>query len=105
MRDAGYDWATWGEIIAAGYSSAAGAVNGWWNSPGHKAIMLSSRYEDFGVGYAWNPNSTYRHYWTVVFGKRATQFIESSEMYVCEFSSSGERGVISLVLHSLEPCQ
>jgi uncharacterized protein YkwD len=70
MRDAGYDWATWGEIIAGGYSTAAGAVNAWKNSSGHNAIMLSSSYEDFGVGYAWNANSRYGHYWTVVFGRR-----------------------------------
>jgi uncharacterized protein YkwD len=70
MRDAGYDWATWGEIIAVGCSSAACAVNLWKNSSGHNAIMLSSSYEDFGVGYAWNPASQWGHYWTVVFGRR-----------------------------------
>jgi uncharacterized protein YkwD len=70
MRDAGYEWTTWGEIIAGGYSSAASVVNGWKNSSGHNAIMLDARYEDFGVGYAWNPTSKWGHYWTVVFGRR-----------------------------------
>jgi uncharacterized protein YkwD len=105
MREAGYDWAAWGEIIAAGYRDAASAVNAWLNSPGHRAIMLSSSYEDFGVGYAVNSSSYYGRYWTVVFGRRALQGSESSEPYVCRFSSQGEPGSISYAFHSQEPCR
>ena len=43
----------WGgaENIAAGYPSAAGAVQGWSNSPGHRANMLGN-YTHMGVGFA-----------------------------------------------------
>ena len=52
MRDAGYDWVVWGEIIGWGFGgSAENMVNWWMNSPTHRSIILSNRFEDFGVGY------------------------------------------------------
>lgn len=39
-----------GENIAMGYFSASSVVNGWMNSPGHKANILGS-YSHMGVGY------------------------------------------------------
>jgi uncharacterized protein YkwD len=74
MAEAGYDWTTWGEIIAYGsVASASQVVDLWMNSPGHCAIMLSSSYEDFGVGYVSDPASDWGHYWTVDFAKRASE--------------------------------
>jgi len=41
----------------------------WWmNSPTHRAAILNATYRDIGVGYAYNPWSSYGHYWTQVFG-------------------------------------
>jgi uncharacterized protein YkwD len=72
MAEAGYDWTTWGEIIAYGsVVSASQVVDLWMNSPGHRAIILSSSYEDYGVGYVSDPASDWGHYWTVDFGTRA----------------------------------
>ena len=44
---AGYGWA--GENIAAGYSSGQSVADGWWNSPGHKANILTSEYSNSAV--------------------------------------------------------
>jgi uncharacterized protein YkwD len=74
MEEAGYDWTTWGEIIAWGSgASASQVVDLWMSSPGHRAIILSSSYEDFGVGYVSDPASDWGHYWAVDFGKRAPE--------------------------------
>ena len=40
-----------GENIAAGYSSPAAVVDGWMNSPGHRANILNKSFTHIGVGY------------------------------------------------------
>ena len=72
IEAAGYDWNAAAENIAAGYSTPQAAVNGWLNSSGHRQNLLSSTYCDLGVGYAYNAASTYDHYWTQDFGRRAS---------------------------------
>lgn len=67
---AGYAYSTCGENIAAGYSNAQAVMNGWMNSPGHRANILGSGFCDIGVGYAFGSASTYGHYWTQDFGRR-----------------------------------
>ena len=67
----GYSYSTWGENIAAGYTTAAGAVNGWMNSDGHRANILNCSYQETGVGYYYLENDTgnenWYRYWTQVF--------------------------------------
>ena len=75
VEEQGYDWRAWGENIAAGYTTPEAVVNGWINSPGHRANMLSDNFEEMGVGYYYLANDTgslnYRHYWTQTFGTEA----------------------------------
>ncbi|MCA9562531.1 MAG: CAP domain-containing protein [Myxococcales bacterium] len=54
----------WGENIAAGSSTAAGAMQGLMNSPGHCRNIMDPSYRVMGVGYAVVEGSEYRHYWT-----------------------------------------
>jgi hypothetical protein len=63
----------WGEII--GWTSninladgVEGIVDAWRDSPGHRAIMLSSRYNYVGVGIS---RGGFEILWTVVFTSRA----------------------------------
>ncbi|MFF1818367.1 CAP domain-containing protein [Kribbella sp. NPDC058245] len=51
MRAAGYNGSSWGENIAAGYSTAQKVVNAWMNSDGHRANILNCKYNLIGVGY------------------------------------------------------
>lgn len=56
------------ESIAAGYRTAQAAFEGWMESTGHRVQVLGEAqfYRDqveFGVGYYYNPNSEYKHYW------------------------------------------
>jgi len=66
----GYNKPTKGENIASGESSAAATVTQWKNSPGHRAIMLSSKFKVMGVGRA---NSGNGWYWTADFGGTVTR--------------------------------
>jgi uncharacterized protein YkwD len=68
IADAGYPASSAGENIAAGYRTAAAAVQAWMNSSGHRANILNSSYEHIGVAYVYNSNASYGHYWTTDFG-------------------------------------
>ena len=68
IADAGYPMLAGGETIGAGYPDEASVVQGWMDSPPHKAILLGSEYQHIGVGYAYDADSTYGHYWTADFG-------------------------------------
>jgi hypothetical protein len=71
IADAGYSPSTWSENIAAGNSTAAATMGQWMNSSGHRNNILSGSVNELGVGYAYGPASTYRHYWTQNFGRRS----------------------------------
>jgi|GEM_PF-662259 len=74
-QDAGYESSFVGENIAAGgiYDTPEKVVQGWIDSPGHRANMLNADYNELGVGYYFLENDTgsvnYNTYWTQVFGK------------------------------------
>jgi uncharacterized protein YkwD len=60
-EDVGYDSRGFGENIARGQRTPEEVVDAWMNSSGHRANILSSRFEDIGVGYEDN-------YWVQSFG-------------------------------------
>jgi uncharacterized protein YkwD len=65
----GYNFNTWkGENVAAGYETANAVMVGWQNSPHHDENMLNDNYHTIGIARAYNPNSTYKWYWTTDFG-------------------------------------
>jgi uncharacterized protein YkwD len=57
-----------GENIAAGYHDPAAVMNGWMNSSGHRANILSGAWE-IGVGYY--QGGSWGTYWVQDFGKRS----------------------------------
>jgi len=72
LKAVGYESQAWGENIAAGYSTPEQVVQGWINSPGHRANLLNRSYTELGVGYYNLANDTgsvnYNNYWTQDFG-------------------------------------
>jgi hypothetical protein len=72
----GYEANAMGENIAAGQTTPKAVVDGWINSPGHRANLLNAKYTELGVGYFLLQNDTgkinYKHYWTQVFGSGDT---------------------------------
>jgi uncharacterized protein YkwD len=69
---AGYYYSSLGENIAAGYITPQEVVQGWMNSPGHRANIMNAGYQELGVGYYYLANDTgnvnYNYYWTQEFG-------------------------------------
>lgn len=63
----GYHNAYKGENIAAGYESPEAAMDGWMNSPGHRANILSKDFTKLGVGYYYKDDSEYKYHWVQMF--------------------------------------
>src|SRR5690606_25969744 len=51
MSDFGIHYTAAGENIAYGYPTAKSVVDGWMNSPGHRANILNEMFTHIGVGY------------------------------------------------------
>ncbi len=68
---AGYRFRTIGENIAAGQDSAAEAIAGWLDSPGHCANIMNRQFTEMGVAFAASRNADGemgKLYWTQVLG-------------------------------------
>lgn len=46
-------------------------VESWMNSPNHKANILSKVVTNIGVGYCYDANSKWKHYWVMVVAEPA----------------------------------
>ena len=55
------------ENIAAGYTTPAAVMDGWMNSPGHRANILDCKSKAIGVGIG--RGGSYGTYWTQDFGR------------------------------------
>lgn len=67
---AGYIGAV-GENIAGGQQTLQQAIEGWLNSPGHRATLLSDKFVEFGLAVAHVPSgrkSRYGIYWCFIAG-------------------------------------
>lgn len=65
MESFGLKYSSAGENIAMGQRTPAEVMNGWMNSPGHRANILSPSYSEIGVGLAKNSSGSL--YWTQEF--------------------------------------
>ncbi len=72
----GYQFSRLGENIAAGYATPEDVVQGWLNSPAHRANILNASYREIGIGYYYLANDTgnvnQNFYWTQDFGVIST---------------------------------
>ncbi|XOQ48594.1 MAG: SCP domain-containing protein [Eubacteriales bacterium] len=65
MKQFGISYRTAGENIAMGQTSPQQVMQGWMNSPGHRANILNSSFTQIGVGIAKNAKGQY--IWTQQF--------------------------------------
>ncbi|PIY10250.1 MAG: CAP domain-containing protein [Flexibacter sp. CG_4_10_14_3_um_filter_32_15] len=63
MERQGYNWRTYGENIAKGYSNERAVIEGWIDSEGHCRNIMNPNFQEMGVGKEGD-------YWTQVFGTR-----------------------------------
>ena len=65
MKQFGITYTAAGENIAKGQKTPEAVMNGWMNSPGHRANILNSSFTEIGVGYVTDSNGT--TYWVQMF--------------------------------------
>ena len=63
MQNAGYQFGTAGENIAAGQKGIASVMDDWLKSPGHCNIIMSANVKDVGASCVKNTSGT--PYWTM----------------------------------------
>ena len=56
INAAGYTYQLAGENLAFGFNNASETINGWMNSPEHRANILTANYTNVGFGVANSPN-------------------------------------------------
>ena len=67
LQQFGFELYGAGENIAAGFDMPEEVMDGWMNSPGHKANILRDWFEEIGIGYV--TDSTGYTYWVQMFIK------------------------------------
>ncbi|WP_353947542.1 CAP domain-containing protein [Sporolactobacillus sp. Y61] len=65
MKKYGINYRAAGENIAAGQKTPEEVVQGWMNSPGHRANILNANFTTIGVGFV--EGGSYGTYWTQEF--------------------------------------
>ncbi|EGZ19764.1 hypothetical protein PHYSODRAFT_493104 [Phytophthora sojae] len=77
ITQAGYDWESVAENVAAGQIDVADVMVAWINSPEHLENIMGD-YTMFGSAYAFNKDGTYQHYWTQDFGSGDAEECDSA---------------------------
>jgi len=66
------------ELAARGTADAESTMRLWLNSPGHKVWITDRNYArdltHIGVGYYYNPDSTYKHYWALILANENQEY-------------------------------
>ena len=65
LAENGISYNASGENIAAGQRTPSEVVDGWMNSPGHRANIMNSNFNKIGVGYV--TGGSYGHNWVQLF--------------------------------------
>jgi len=66
LSKAGFKWKNVGENIAFGQKTAAEVMEAWMKSPGHRANILNTNYEQIGIGFVQEKGSLLwtQHFYT-----------------------------------------
>jgi uncharacterized protein YkwD len=68
LGDFGYRTTPQNETVLANF--AAQQVFDLWKEDPAAKVLLDSRFTVFGVGYAYQADSSYKHYWSICFGAK-----------------------------------
>jgi uncharacterized protein YkwD len=68
LKRVGYRFRTAAENTGRGFTSAAGMVNYWMNSPHHRENILNPRVREAGIGQAYTTSAGGKRHWVLDFG-------------------------------------
>jgi uncharacterized protein YkwD len=67
IEASGYDWAHYGENLAAGFVFAEQAIDGFLENPGHCKNIMNPDSTHFGSYMTFSSNLEYQSYWIQLF--------------------------------------
>ncbi|RLN98766.1 hypothetical protein BBJ28_00005996 [Nothophytophthora sp. Chile5] len=103
LKDAGYEGGASAENAEGGSPNVTAAMDDWMHSEGHRTNIMGN-YTMLGAAYAYNADSSYKHYWTQDFGSGdAEQCDDTSGNGSSSSSSSGEQSEASTSQETPEP--
>ncbi len=65
LKSEGITYSFSAENIASGRSNPTATVDQWMQSEGHRANILNANFTHIGIGYTYDPDSTYGYYWSM----------------------------------------
>ncbi|MEN8129609.1 MAG: CAP domain-containing protein [Pseudomonadota bacterium] len=90
----GYSAVSWGENIAAGFSTIESVMIAWLESPGHCKNIMSPAFKDLGMARVQTSTSDFAMYWTQDFGASAVSNPAPADqpfIYTGQLSGEGVR--------------
>jgi len=81
IRQAGYEWKTYGENVAYGQTTPDEVMRVWLNSRGHRRNIKNSAFREIGIGYSVAVNG--HIYWCVDFGSRGFSSVNQWDAREC----------------------
>lgn len=81
VDEVGYNYKTLGENLAIDYTTPSAVVQGWMNSPLHKANILNTTFEDMGIAVVeGSMNGINTTLVVQVFGSTKDSFVDSDQL-------------------------
>ncbi|RLN71032.1 hypothetical protein BBJ28_00022373 [Nothophytophthora sp. Chile5] len=99
LKDAGYEGGASAENAEGGSPNVTAAMDDWMHSEGHRTNIMGN-YTMLGAAYAYNADSTYKHYWTQDFGSGDAEQCDDA---IGNGSSSGDQSEASTSQETPEP--
>ncbi len=65
LKSEGITYSFSAENIASGRSNPVATVDQWMQSEGHRANILNENFTHIGIGYTYDPDSTFGYYWSM----------------------------------------
>lgn len=72
VQATGYTYSLAGQDVGAGRATGAPQIQSWLMREGSCVHMLDPKFDDFGIGYAFNDAADNKHYWTQVVADKSS---------------------------------
>lgn len=91
IKNQNYNYLNAGENLAMNFDTAEGMVNAWMNSESHKKNILSSNYNEMGIGISTGQYTESGETYTTtivsnMFGKQKPVVVEAIDKFINNFS-------------------
>ncbi|KAL3665509.1 hypothetical protein V7S43_009544 [Phytophthora oleae] len=95
ITEAGYEWDSVAENVAAGQEEVQSVMESWMQSAGHRENIMSADYTMFGAAFSYNKDSQYGIYWTQDFGSGASEACDGGNTTVPATTAPAKQVIVT----------